>query len=55
MGLCLEELVGIQELQLRLSTTEEEKRIIKEQLKMAQVSRQATHKTLNISVVHYSS
>ena len=31
--------MGVQELQLKLSTNEEEKRIIKEQLKMAQVSR----------------
>lgn len=38
----LEELVGVQELQLKLNTSEEEKRIIKEQLKMAQVSRHET-------------
>ena len=34
-----EQLVGVQELQLKLNTTEEENRIIKEQLKKAQVSR----------------
>lgn len=33
------EVAEAQELQLKLNTTEEEKRIIKEQLKMAQVSR----------------
>lgn len=45
----LEELVGVQELQLKLNTTEEEKRIIKEQLKKAQVSRLATQ-TIHITV-----
>jgi len=35
--------MGVQELQLKLSTNEEEKRIIKEQLKMAQVSRHEAH------------
>ena len=35
--------MGVQELQLKLSTNEEEKRIIKEQLKIAQVSRHSAH------------
>ena len=41
--------MGVQELQLKLNTTEEEKRIIKEQLKKAQVSRLATQ-TIHITV-----
>lgn len=44
----LEELAGLQELQLKLTTTEEEKRIIKEQLQTAQVSRQETHKFVSV-------
>ena len=38
------EVAESQELQLKLNTTEEENRIIKEQLKMAQVLRRKTHK-----------
>ena len=39
-GMCLsDKLEEVQELQLKLNTSEEEKRIIKEQLKLAQVSR----------------
>ena len=41
--------MGVQELQLKLNTTEEEKRIIKEQLKKAQVSRLAMQ-TIHITV-----